>query len=143
MSKKQTQSYNNPRTSHMKRSVRTLISPPLAPRGLFIFAESQSREALQKWLSPPDLSTNHDIACKAHHNGTASWFFQGSIYEQWKYSSSLLWIHGKGAFCFLSTALHATDSRISSGLGQKRPVVRYFLRLFPPSAQTITQLWDN
>jgi hypothetical protein len=57
-------------------------------------ANTGLREKLQKWLSPPDPSTNHNIARKAHHNGTASWFFKGSIFKQWK-SSPLLWIHGK------------------------------------------------
>ncbi|KAF8469399.1 hypothetical protein DFH94DRAFT_656891, partial [Russula ochroleuca] len=58
---------------------------------------SQSREKAQQWLSPnpPDPSTNHNIARKAHHDGTTSWFFQGSIFEEWKSSPSLLWIHGK------------------------------------------------
>jgi hypothetical protein len=50
-----------------------------------------------RWLSPPDPSTNHNIACKAHHDGTAQWFFQGNIYSQWKSTDSLLWIHGKRA----------------------------------------------
>jgi hypothetical protein len=71
-----------------------------ASRGLFVLTESQLQEKLQKWLSPPDPSTNHNIARKAHHKGTASWFFQGSIYEQWKSSPSLLWIHGKRMFHF-------------------------------------------
>jgi hypothetical protein len=52
------------------------------------------REKMQKWLSPPDPSINHNIARKAHHKGTASWFFQGGIFKQWK-SSPLLWVHGK------------------------------------------------
>ena len=58
------------------------------------YANIESREKLEKWLSPPDPSTNHNIARKAHHKGTASWFFQGSIFKQWK-SSYLMWIHGK------------------------------------------------
>ena len=62
----------------------------------------ESREKLEKWLSPPDPSTNHNIARKAHHKGTASWFFQGSIFKQWK-SSPFLWIHGKRESPCLST----------------------------------------
>jgi len=83
---------------------------------------SDLQEKLQKWLSPPDPSTNHNIARKAHHNGTASWFFKGSIFKQWK-SSPLLWIHGKRTFPFLSITPHPTDSHICSGIRQKRPVV--------------------
>jgi protein subunit release factor A len=67
----------------------------LDSRGSFTLTENQLRKELRKWLSPPDPSTNHNIARKAHHKGTASWFFQGSIFEEWKSSPSLLWIHGK------------------------------------------------
>ncbi|KAH9166009.1 hypothetical protein EDB89DRAFT_255976 [Lactarius sanguifluus] len=51
----------------------------------------------RKWLSPPDPSTNQNITCAAQHEGTATWFFQGSIFLEWKTkaTTSLLWIHGK------------------------------------------------
>ena len=68
-------------------------------------ATANEREKFQNWLSPPDPSTNHNIARKVHHEGTTSWFFQGSIFKQWK-SSPLLWIHGKRTSLFLSTAPH-------------------------------------
>ena len=76
-----------------KRSYSDLIT--VDSLGLFILTEDLLREKSKQWLSPPDPSTNHIIARKAHHKGTASWFFQGSIFEQWKSSPSLLWIHGK------------------------------------------------
>ena len=57
-------------------------------------ATANEREKLKNWLSSPDPSTNHNIARKVHHKGTTSWFFQGSIFKQWK-SSPLLWVHGK------------------------------------------------
>ncbi|KAH9988803.1 hypothetical protein BJV74DRAFT_988000, partial [Russula compacta] len=57
--------------------------------------QSQLRQDLRRWLSPPDPSTNHNIACGAHHEGTATWFFEGSIFNQWKSTGSLLWIYGK------------------------------------------------
>ena len=31
----------------------------------------------------------------SHHEGTAVWFFQGSIFGEWKSKGSLLWIYGK------------------------------------------------
>ena len=55
----------------------------------------QMRQELRRWLSPPDPSVNHNIACKAHYKGTAGWFFSGSIFNEWRSSPSLLWIHGK------------------------------------------------
>jgi hypothetical protein len=96
-------------------------------RDLFILTESQLREKLRKWLSPPDPSTNHNIARKAHHEGTASWFFQGSIFEEWKSSPSLLWVHGKRMSLSPSSFTHPADSHIHSGIRQKCPVVRLFV----------------
>jgi hypothetical protein len=65
----------------------------------------QIRQDLRRWLSPPDPSTNHNIACNAHHTGTATWFFEGRTYKEWKStaSESPLWIHGKRALLFRST----------------------------------------
>ncbi|KAN0139315.1 hypothetical protein V8E53_002816 [Lactarius tabidus] len=56
---------------------------------------NQLKQLLRTWLSPADPSTNHNIARKAQHKGTAVWFFQGSIFIEWKPTGSLLWIHGK------------------------------------------------
>ena len=64
-------------------------------RALPIFSGIQLRESIHKWLSPPDPSTNHNIACGTHHKKTATWFFEGSIFQDWKSTGSLLWIHGK------------------------------------------------
>jgi hypothetical protein len=64
---------------------------------------NQLRDSLFHWLSPPDPSTNHNIASKAHHHGTAQWFFQGSIFDEWKSTNNILWIHGKGVLPFSFT----------------------------------------
>jgi hypothetical protein len=67
--------------------------------GSIILTGNQLRQDIRGWLSPPDPSTNHNIACNAHHEGTATWFFKGRTYKEWKStgSDSLLWIHGKRA----------------------------------------------
>ncbi|KAI0269097.1 hypothetical protein BGY98DRAFT_307744 [Russula aff. rugulosa BPL654] len=56
---------------------------------------NQLRQDLRKWLSPSDPSINHNIACGAHRKQRADWFFQGSIFAEWKSDGSLLWLHGK------------------------------------------------
>ncbi|KAH9073562.1 hypothetical protein EDB83DRAFT_82556 [Lactarius deliciosus] len=56
---------------------------------------TQMRQELRKWVTPPDPSTNHNIACDASHRQTADWFFEGSKIKEWKFTGSLLWIHGK------------------------------------------------
>jgi hypothetical protein len=65
---------------------------------------NQLKQLLRTWLSPADQSTNHNIARKVHHMGTAAWLFQGQIVIKWKSTGSLLWIHGKRAFLLLFSA---------------------------------------
>ena len=67
-----------------------------------ILTGNQLRQDLRRWLSPPDPSTNHNIACSVHHEGTAAWFFQGRIFREWKTTESLLWVHGKRMFSTVS-----------------------------------------
>src|SRR5712672_560448 len=76
---------------------------------LHVLIENQLREKTHKWLSPPDPSTNHNIACATHHKGTATWFLEGNIFQQWKTRGSLLWIHGKRVSCYTFFQLLSDD----------------------------------
>jgi len=60
----------------------------------------QLLEVVQRWLSPPNPTTNHDVTREARLEGTAQWFLQGKLFKTWKSAGSLLWIHGKRVFCF-------------------------------------------
>jgi hypothetical protein len=64
-----------------------------------ILLGNQLRDSIHRWLSPPDPSTNHNIACGTYHKKTAFWFFEGTIFREWKSTGSLLWIHGKRLSC--------------------------------------------
>ncbi|KAH9017295.1 hypothetical protein EDB84DRAFT_694478 [Lactarius hengduanensis] len=55
----------------------------------------QLQKDVQSLLSPPDPSTNHEIASEVHHRGTTIWYFKGRMFAAWKASGSLLWVHGK------------------------------------------------
>ncbi|KAI9438088.1 hypothetical protein H4582DRAFT_1852824 [Lactarius indigo] len=86
---------------------------------------NQINQLLRAWLSPADPSTNHNIARKAQHEGTAVWFFQGSIYIEWKSTGSLLWIHGKpgsGKSVICSSAIQDIMAVCEVGSG----VIAYF-----------------
>ncbi len=89
------------------------------------YTGNQVRDNLLRWLSPPDPSINHNIACKAHHNGTAQWFLQGSIFDEWKSTGSFLWIHGKRALLltFSVPRSHLIITRLYSGIRQKYTLV--------------------
>jgi hypothetical protein len=55
-----------------------------------ILAGNDLRDRLRIWLSPPDPSINHNIACDARHKGSAQWFFRGTIFNQWKSTGPFL-----------------------------------------------------
>ena len=55
----------------------------------------------RSWLSPPDPSTNYNIACEIHQNGTATWFCKGNVFAKWKAEGFLLWLHGKREYRIL------------------------------------------
>jgi hypothetical protein len=77
----------------VKRLLSNLVSADYGT--LHILSGNQLLESTQNWLSPPDPSTNHNIACSTHLKKTATWFFEGSTYQEWKSTGSLLWVHGK------------------------------------------------
>jgi hypothetical protein len=81
----------------IKRSSSLTLSVLVVEPYAFLSGE-QLRESIHKWLSPPDPSKNHNIASDTHHKKTANWFFQGRIYQEWKSTGSILWVHGKRSF---------------------------------------------
>jgi hypothetical protein len=118
-------------------------SSDICSRSLNPSIGDQLREKLQKWLSPPDPSTNHNIARKVHHEGTSTWFFQGGMFQEWKSSPSLLWIHGKRTPHRLSL-LHPPCLTLVFIAGSGKSILwfvisfRCFLRRLNSS-----QFWDN
>ncbi|KAI9442625.1 ankyrin repeat-containing domain protein [Lactarius indigo] len=55
----------------------------------------QSREKHRGWLSPPNPSINHNVACESHQGGTTAWLLPNYSFKEWKKGGALLWIHGK------------------------------------------------
>ncbi|KAN0132366.1 hypothetical protein V8E53_009792 [Lactarius tabidus] len=53
------------------------------------------RKDTRNWFSPPDPSTNHNIACNLYHAESATWLFGRGIFIDWMTTGSLLWVHGK------------------------------------------------
>ena len=68
------------------------------------------------WLCPPDPSINHNIARRAQHDGTAEWFTQGSTFEEWKATGSVLWIYGKRASLSYLKSMAFVDTYWRSGI---------------------------
>ena len=77
---------------------------------------------LQGWLTPPDPSTNYNIACSAQHERTSVWVFNEAIYKEWESTGSLFWIHGKGLSSFRRVYM-SSESSFRSWLRKEHPLV--------------------
>jgi len=55
----------------------------------------QRREKIERWLSPPDPSTNYNKALQQRQEGTGLWFLQSDTFAKWKtQQNSFLWLYG-------------------------------------------------
>jgi hypothetical protein len=95
-----------------------------------VYPGNQVRECLRRWATPPDPSTNHNIACGIQHGGTAQWFFRGGIFRDWKSTGSLLWIYGKRVLSPLVLDLLLTNVCTASGVREEHPLVSIHLALY-------------
>ena len=76
------------------------------------------QENFRRWLSVPDPWINHNVARKAYHRSTATWFMQGNIFKEWKSTGSLLWIHGLRTRLFFVSFATADIFRVLAGSGK-------------------------
>ena len=86
---------------------------------------AQIEQDILKWFSPPDPSTNYNIACETQSEGTATWFLEGTKFKKWLLSDSLLWIHGKRKLLLSFPAHRLMVSYLRSWLREKHPLVSY------------------
>ncbi|EGU88526.1 hypothetical protein FOXB_00956, partial [Fusarium oxysporum f. sp. conglutinans Fo5176] len=50
---------------------------------------------IERWLSPPDYSTNANLARERRHPGTGTWLLNSPVFQEWKLGSRQhLWLYG-------------------------------------------------
>src|SRR6266849_3741198 len=90
-----------------------------------LFTGNQLRDQFLRWLLPSGPPTNHNIARKAHPNGTAQWFIKGKVFNHWKSTGTLLWIRGKRVLLLTFTIRQPlTMPCFFSRFREKCPLVR-------------------
>jgi len=108
--------------------------------GINTMRRNQFQRDVRSWLSPPDSSTNHNIACRDHLEGTASWFTQSHRFKEWTEIGSLFWIHGKpgsGKSILCSSIIQQVECLRDTGLA----LMAYFYCDFrDPRKQEVTGL---
>jgi Cdc6-like AAA superfamily ATPase len=83
-----------------------------------LLAQKRS-DRIQKWLSPPDPSTNYNKALQQCHEGTGLWFLGCDSFEHWRITpNSFLWLHGLpgcGKTVLSSTIIQSLHEGITAG----------------------------
>jgi hypothetical protein len=80
---------------------------------------------LQRWLSPSEPLMNYNLGINAYHEGTATWFMEGGIFQEWHTTGSLLWIHGKRMLFHHNVNLSLIASAVHSRFGEDHSLVRH------------------
>ena len=84
--------------------------------------EAMRKNAIIKWLSPPDPSPNYNIAKGQRHPNTGLWCLQSSQYRDWKAKiNAFLWFHG-----ILGCGKTILSSTIIEDLQESGYIVLYF-----------------
>jgi hypothetical protein len=89
------------------------------------------RESMIKWLSPADMTPNHEAAQRRRESGTGQWLLTGSPYAPWKTSGRpLCWLKGQagcGKTILCSTVIDDLETFVTTAVeGQAQLVYFYF-----------------
>lgn len=95
---------------------------------------------IEKWLSPPDPSTNLNKAQKERQEGTGSWFLESEPFKDWKSGiHQNLWLHGIPG-CG-KTVLSATIiDHLNQQLDPSHAVIYFFFDFADTNRQSLDQL---
>lgn len=96
-------------------------------------------DKLQRWLSPPDPSTNFNKALEQRHQGSGKWLLKREEYTAWKNEpNSFLWIYGIPG-CG-KTILSAT---VVEDLTMSKTCLQALLYFFFDFSQTTKEIFEN
>jgi len=99
----------------------------------------QRREKIERWLSPPDRSTNYNKAQEKRHEGSGLWFLQSNAFTKWKTGrNSFLWLYGIpgcGKTILSSTIIKHLNSTLSS-----QPILYFYFDFSDTGKQTLESM---
>jgi len=102
------------------------------------FGFEQRREKIERWLSPPDPSTNYNKALQQRHEGSGLWFLKSDTFAKWKKrQNSFLWLHGIpgcGKTILSSAVVKNLDSTSS------HPLLYFYFDFTDTNKQTLTSM---
>jgi hypothetical protein len=97
------------------------------------------RGKIERWLSPPDPSTNHNKAIKQRYEGSGIWFLESDAFAKWKKArNSFLWLYGIpgcGKTILSSAIIKNLDSVLSS-----QPLLYFYFDFTDTGKQTLDSM---
>ena len=85
----------------------------------------KQREAICRWLSAPDPSSNHTRACRSRLADTGAWFLDSETFTRWRSQTSLIWLHGKPG-CGKTVLSSTVIVEVQKTLPTDRTTMAYF-----------------
>jgi Cdc6-like AAA superfamily ATPase len=93
---------------------------------------------IERWLSPPDCSTNANLARKQRHQGTGTWLLDSPIFQEWKSGSRQhLWLYGWAGCGKTVLATTVLDHLLSSDI---HTTLSFFFDFNDPGKQRLEDL---
>lgn len=84
---------NNGEVDKNIKDIQTITSD--TRKGVESLKSGSHAYAINKWLSPPNTSTNLNEVLKKRQKGTGSWFLQSGLFKEWRSGARrYLWLHG-------------------------------------------------
>lgn len=102
-------------------------------------AFQQRQDKVERWLSPPDPSTNYNEALRQRQEGTGDWLLRMAAFENWKMQqNSFLWLYGIpgcGKTILGSTVVEDLEKSISA-----QPLLYFYFSFKDTGKQTLASM---
>ncbi|KAK6346561.1 hypothetical protein TWF696_006684 [Orbilia brochopaga] len=97
----------------------------------------QRQTEINRWLSPPDPSTNNNEALRRRHEGSGRWFLRGEAFNEWKKKrqNSFLWLHG-----IPGCGKTILSSIVIESLSSHQPLLYFYFDFTDPNKQTFGKM---
>jgi hypothetical protein len=99
----------------------------------------ERRKKIDRWLSPPDPSMNHNKALQQRHQDSGLWFLQSDAFVKWRTRrNSFLWLNGIpgcGKTILSSTIIKDLNSTLPS-----EPLLYFYFKFDDTGKQTLESM---
>jgi hypothetical protein len=104
----------------------------------------EERESIIGWISPADITHNHEAARHRYEDGTCRWLLNESPYVNWKTSAQpLCWLNGKvgcGKTILCSTVIEDLKKFVTTDKDSKTQLIYFYFSFSDTQRQSLHSL---